>query len=141
MAVTGGMQDLFLRTLGKQIHLECKLSADIWTASTDANQLENALLNLAINARDAMPDGGRLTIETANVHLEETYAASHDDVRPGDYVAVSVSDSGVGMSAEILAKAIDPFFTTKPIGEGTWLGLSVVYGFAKQSHRASVRPT
>ena len=102
-------------------------------AFTDANQLENALLNLAINARDAMPDGGRLTIETANIRLDKAYTSLQEDVEPGDYVVVSVSDTGVGMSPEVLARAVDPFFTTKPVGEGTGLGLSMIYGFAKQS--------
>jgi PAS domain S-box-containing protein len=127
------MEDLLRRTMGEQIQLNCVLAGDLWTALTDANQLENALLNLAINARDAMPDGGRLTIETLNVRLDEAYASLHEDVQPGDYVAVSVSDTGIGMPPEVLAKAFDPFFTTKPVGEGTGLGLSVIYGFAKQS--------
>jgi PAS domain S-box-containing protein len=116
-----GVEDLLRRTMGERIELVCKLSDDLWTASTDANQLESALLNLAINARDAMPDGGRLTIETANVQLD------------GEYVTVSVSDTGIGMPPEVLEKALDPFFTTKPVGEGTGLGLSVIYGFTKQS--------
>jgi signal transduction histidine kinase/CheY-like chemotaxis protein len=132
--LVAGMEDLIQRTLGEHIELVCKLSDDIWTASTDANQLENALLNLASNARDAMAAGGRLTIETANVLLDEEYTSSHEDVQPGDFVSVSVSDTGSGMSPEVLAKAMDPFFTTKAIGEGTGLGLSVIYGFAKQSH-------
>ena len=106
---------------------------DLWTAFTDANQFESAVLNLAINARDAMPDGGRLTIETANVHLDAAYTSGQDDVDPGDYVVIGVSDTGLGMPAEVVAKAIDPFFTTKPVGEGTGLGLSMVYGFAKQT--------
>jgi hypothetical protein len=131
--IVAGMEELLHRTLGEQIELECPLAGDIWTAFTDANQLESALLNLAINARDAMPGGGRLTIETRNAHLDAASAASQDDVDPGDYVVIGVSDTGSGMSAEVLAKAIDPFFTTKPIGEGTGLGLSMVYGFAKQS--------
>src|SRR6202040_3919548 len=100
---------------------------------TDANQLESALLNLAINARDAMPDGGRLTIETANVRLDQAYASLHEDVQPGEYVTVSVSDTGIGMPPGVLEKALDPFFTTKPVGEGTGLGLSVIYGFTKQT--------
>jgi CheY-like chemotaxis protein len=119
--------------MGERIEMVCKLSEDLWTAFTDANQLESALLNLAINARDAMPDGGRLTIETANVQLDQAYASLHEDVQAGEYVAVSVSDTGIGMPPEVLEKALDPFFTTKPVGEGTGLGLSVIYGFTKQS--------
>ena len=128
-----GMEDLLKRTLGEHIELQCVLAADLWTALTDANQIESAVLNLAINARDAMQNGGRLTIETVNVQLDKTYASLHEDVKPGDYVVISVSDTGVGMSPEVLAKAVDPFFTTKPPGEGTGLGLSGIYGFAKQS--------
>ena len=131
--IVAGMEELLHRTLGEQIELECLLASDIWTAFTDANQLESALLNLAINARDAMPEGGRLTIETSNIHLDATSASPQDDVDPGNYVVICVSDTGSGMSADVLSKAIDPFFTTKPIGEGTGLGLSMVYGFAKQS--------
>jgi PAS domain S-box-containing protein len=131
--LVASMEDLLRRTIGEQIELNCQFTGDLWTALTDANQLENALLNLAINARDAMPNGGRLTIETVNVRLDEAYASSHEDVQPGDYVVVSVSDTGIGMSPEVLAKAVNPFFTTKPVGEGTGLGLSVIYGFAKQS--------
>jgi PAS domain S-box-containing protein len=125
-----GMEDLLHRTLGEHIELQCSLAADLWTAFTDANQLESAVLNLAINARDAMPDGGRLTIEATNVHLDEAREA---DVAPGDYVMIAVSDTGTGMPADVVAKAIDPFFTTKPVGEGTGLGLSMVYGFARQA--------
>jgi PAS domain S-box-containing protein len=127
------MEDLLKRTLGERIELQCVLADDLWTALTDANQVESALLNLAINARDAMPNGGRLTIETVNVQLDKAYSSLHEDIQPGDYVAVSVSDTGVGMSPDVLAKAVDPFFTTKPPGEGTGLGLSGIYGFAKQS--------
>jgi PAS domain S-box-containing protein len=128
-----GMEELLRRTMGERIELQCLLAADLWTALTDANQLESAVLNLAINARDAMPNGGRLTIETVNVQLDTAYTSLHGDVKPGDYVAISVSDTGVGMSPEVQARAVDPFFTTKPPGEGTGLGLSGIYGFAKQS--------
>jgi PAS domain S-box-containing protein len=131
--IVTGIEDLLRRTMGERIDLVCKLSGDLWTASTDANQLESALLNLAINARDAMPDGGHLTIETANVQLDGAYASLHEDAQAGEYVTVSVSDTGIGMPPEVLEKALDPFFTTKPVGEGTGLGLSVIYGFIKQS--------
>ena len=127
------MEDLLHRSLGEHIELECSLSAELWTAFTDANQLESAVLNLAINARDSMPDGGRLTIETTNVHLDAAYTSLQEDVAPGDYVVIGVSDTGTGMPANVVAQAVDPFFTTKPVGEGTGLGLSMVYGFAKQT--------
>ena len=127
------MQDLLLRTLGERIELTCALAPDLWTAFTDANQLESAVLNLAINARDAMPDGGRLTIVASNLRVDAGEEADPDGPDPGDYVVLEVSDTGVGMSADVRARAIDPFFTTKPVGEGTGLGLSMVYGFAKQS--------
>ena len=131
--LVASMEDLLHRTLGEQIELETTLAANLWTASTDANQLESAILNLAINARDAMAGGGRLTIGTANTHLDAAYISPNEDVEPGDYVVVSVSDTGVGMSPEVMARAVDPFFTTKPVGEGTGLGLSMIYGFARQS--------
>jgi PAS domain S-box-containing protein len=127
------MEELLRRTMGERIELVCKLSADLWSASTDSNQLESALLNLAINSRDAMPDGGQLTIQTANVCLDDSYTSLHEGLQSGDYVSVTVSDEGIGMSPEVLEKALDPFFTTKPVGEGTGLGLSVIYGFIKQS--------
>ena len=131
--VLASMEDLLLRTIGERIELQMHLADELWTAFADVNQLESALLNLAINARDAMPDGGRLTIETANTRLDEAYTLRTEDVAPGDYVVVSVSDTGAGMSPDVAAKAIDPFFTTKPVGAGTGLGLSMIYGFAKQS--------
>ena len=131
--LVAGMEDLLHRTLGEQVELHSNLAADLWTAFVDANQLENAILNLAINARDAMMDGGKLTIATANTRLNETYTSQHEDLEPGDYVAIRVSDTGVGMAPEVLAKAVDPFFTTKPAGMGTGLGLSMIYGFARQS--------
>ena len=127
------MEDLLRRTLGEHIELKCVFAPDLWTAFTDTNQFENAVLNLAINARDAMLDGGHLTIETANARLDAAYASQQDEVDPGDYVVVVVSDTGTGMAADVMAKAIEPFFTTKPAGQGTGLGLSMVYGFAKQT--------
>ncbi|ODP37528.1 hybrid sensor histidine kinase/response regulator [Sphingomonas turrisvirgatae] len=131
--LVSGMEDLLQRTLGEQIALEVHLSTNAWPACTDANQLESALLNLCINARDAMPDGGKLTVETRNEHLDERYAKDHSEVDPGDYLALSVSDTGIGMSAATLEKVFEPFFTTKPVGQGTGLGLSMIYGFARQS--------
>jgi CheY-like chemotaxis protein len=103
-------------------------------ALVDANQLESAILNLAINSRDAMPAGGQLTIETRAIELDEAYAKAHPGIAPGRYIVIAVSDTGVGMAPEVLEKVFDPFFTTKPIGQGTGLGLSMVYGFAKQSN-------
>ena len=131
--LVAGMEELIRRTVGPAIQIETVLAAGLWSTLCDANQLESALLNLCINARDAMPEGGRLTIETANAYLDEAYAATERDVRPGQYVSLSVSDTGTGMSADILARAFEPFYTTKPIGQGTGLGLSMLYGFVKQS--------
>jgi PAS domain S-box-containing protein len=131
--LVSSMEDLIRRTIGPAIHLEVVLSGGLWTILCDPNQLESALLNLAINARDAMPDGGRLTIETSNAWLDDAYTATQQDLRPGQYIAISVTDTGTGMSAPVMARAFDPFFTTKPIGQGTGLGLSMVYGFVKQS--------
>ena len=128
-----GMEDLLRRTLGERVELQTVLTEDLWPALTDVNQFENAILNLAINARDAMPDGGRLTIETRNTQLDADYARRHDDVEAGEYVVISVSDTGIGMSPDVADRAFDPFFTTKPVGLGTGLGLSMIYGFAKQS--------
>jgi signal transduction histidine kinase/DNA-binding response OmpR family regulator len=128
-----GMSELLHTTLRESIRIETVLGAGVWWVSLDGNQLESALLNLAVNARDAMPNGGLLTIETANSFLDEGYAERHDEVMPGQYVMIAVSDTGVGMSPETLARAFDPFFTTKGVGEGTGLGLSQVYGFVKQS--------
>lgn len=126
------MSVLLRRTLGEKIGIETVLAAGLWRVAVDPNQFEHALLNLALNARDAMPDGGRLTIEAANAHIDGRYA-SEADISPGQYVVVAVSDTGVGMSEDILRRAFDPFFTTKEIGHGTGLGLSQVYGFIKQS--------
>jgi len=127
------MTELLHRTLGEQIELEGVLAPRLWLVEVDQNQLESALINLAVNARDAMPDGGKLTIETANTALDESYVAQDAEVIPGQYVVVAVSDSGVGMSKETLARVFEPFFTTKEVGRGTGLGLSMVYGFVKQS--------
>ncbi len=128
-----GMSDLLRRTLGEQVTIETVLSGNVWRALADPNQLELAILNLAVNARDAMPSGGKLTLETANVHLDEKYASSQAEVVPGQYVMLAVTDSGAGMTPEVKNKAFDPFFTTKDVGHGTGLGLSQVYGFVKQS--------
>ncbi|MFN4140534.1 ATP-binding protein [Aestuariivirga sp.] len=127
------MTELLHRTLGEQIELEGVLSPRLWTVEVDQNQLESAILNLAVNARDAMPEGGKLTIETANTALDESYAAIDAEVIPGQYVMISISDTGTGMSMEVLARVLEPFFTTKESGRGTGLGLSMVYGFVKQS--------
>jgi PAS domain S-box-containing protein len=128
----GGLEELVRRTIGPQITLQTVLAIGVWPILCDRNQLENALLNLCINARDAMPQGGRLTIETANTWLDEAGARARD-MAPGQYVALCVTDTGVGMTRSVLARAFDPFFTTKKPGEGTGLGLSMIYGFAKQS--------
>ncbi|MGX7707399.1 PAS domain-containing protein [Methylobacterium sp. Gmos1] len=127
------MDDLLRRTLGERVQLEVVVAGGLWLTLCDANQLENAILNLAINARDAMSEGGRLTIETANAHLDDAYVAREIGVRAGQYVCIGVSDTGAGMPPEVIARAFDPFFTTKPLGQGTGLGLSMIYGFAKQS--------
>ncbi|MBV8800777.1 MAG: PAS domain S-box protein [Alphaproteobacteria bacterium] len=127
-----GMEDLINRTAGPNIAVEVVGAAGLWLTKVDAPQLESAVLNLAINARDAMPEGGKLTIETANKWLDERAAQDHD-IPPGQYVSVCVTDTGVGMPPEVVARAFDPFFTTKPIGQGTGLGLSMVYGFVRQS--------
>lgn len=127
------MEDLLRRTLGEKIRMEMVLAGGLWLTRCDPNQLESAILNLVINARDAMPDGGQLTIETCNAHLDSLYAARQREVRPGQYVCICVTDTGTGMTKETIARAFEPFFTTKPIGHGTGLGLSMIYGFARQS--------
>uniref|UniRef100_UPI0035CA881E PAS domain S-box protein n=1 Tax=uncultured Sphingomonas sp. TaxID=158754 RepID=UPI0035CA881E len=131
--LVGDMEDLLHRTLGEQVALETHLAQYLWAACTDAHQLESALLNLCINARDAMPDGGQITIESGNVRLDDVYTRDHAELEPGDYVLLSVSDTGTGMAAATIEKAFDPFFTTKPVGQGTGLGLSMIYGFARQA--------
>lgn len=132
-ALVKNVSELMHRTLGETIAIETVLSAGLWRIEADGNELEAALLNLAVNARDAMPDGGKLTIETSNAHIDEAYAANHAEVMPGQYVAIYVSDTGTGMPAATLNQVFEPFFTTKPVGKGTGLGLSQVYGFVKQS--------
>jgi PAS domain S-box-containing protein len=131
--LVSGMTDMLRRTLGEQITVETILGGGVWRAHADPNQLELAIINLAVNARDAMPNGGRITLETANVHLDERYAIGQVEVVPGQYVMLAITDSGRGMTPEVKAKAFDPFFTTKDVGHGTGLGLSQVYGFIKQS--------
>ena len=128
-----GMSEMLRRTLGHEIKIETILAGGLWQTRVDGNQMESLLLNLAVNARDAMPDGGKLTIETANANLDEIYACEQVEVASGQYVLIAVSDTGSGMPPEVIAKAFDPFFTTKPTGKGTGLGLSQAYGFVKQS--------
>ncbi|RMN34546.1 Sensory box sensor histidine kinase/response regulator [Pseudomonas cannabina] len=127
-----GMTDLIQRTVGPSILVETVGTLGLWPTLVDASQLENALLNLCINARDAMPDGGRITIEAGNRVIEGGAAQVHD-MPAGQYLSLCVTDTGTGMPPEVIAKAFDPFFTTKPIGQGTGLGLSMIYGFANQS--------
>lgn len=129
----GGMSELLRRTLGESIVIEVVQAGGLWRTLADPNQLENALLNLAINARDAMPEGGKLTLETGNTYLDEDYAAAHAEVRAGQYVLLAVTDTGSGMAPEVIERAFEPFYTTKPEGQGTGLGLSQVFGFLKQS--------
>jgi PAS domain S-box-containing protein len=128
-----GMSELLHRSLGETIEVETVASPSLWRVEADPNALENAILNLALNARDAMPSGGRLTIETANTHLDRDYVAQQMELTPGQYVAISVSDTGQGMPPEVIDRVFEPFFTTKEVGKGTGLGLSMVYGFVKQS--------
>lgn len=128
-----GMDDLLRRTLGEAVEIETMIAGGLWNTLADPTNLENALLNLAINARDAMESQGRLTIEAGNAFLDDAYARTHSDVEPGQYVMVAVTDTGSGMSAEVLEQVFEPFFSTKPEGKGTGLGLSMVYGFVKQS--------
>jgi len=130
--LVSGMSELLRRTLGEKVRIETVLAGGLWRARADAAQLESAVLNLAINGRDAMPEGGVLTIETANAHLDDAYAAANVEVTPGQYVLVAVSDTGTGMEPEIIARAFEPFFTTKQRGQGTGLGLSMTFGYVKQ---------
>jgi signal transduction histidine kinase len=127
------MTKLLHRTLGETIEIQTQVADDLWKTLIDPNQLENALLNLSVNARDAMPNGGKLMIEAQNAILDAAYAEEHLEVMPGRYVMLAVTDTGIGMSKEVVQRALEPFFTTKPTGQGTGLGLSMVYGFVKQS--------
>jgi CheY-like chemotaxis protein len=131
-ALIASMDELVQRTMGPEVTVQVVHHPALWTTLVDPNQLENALLNLCINARDAMPEGGRLLIESAN-HCFAAHEAAERELAPGDYVSLCVIDDGVGMSPEVAARAFDPFFTTKPLGQGTGLGLSMIYGFARQS--------
>jgi PAS domain S-box-containing protein len=131
--LVGGMSELLNRTLGETVTLETELHEALWPVYVDPNQMESALLNLAVNARDAMPEGGRLTVRTANLTAAEARAVPGADLEAADHVVISVSDRGAGMPPEVLARAFEPFFTTKPVGKGTGLGLSMVYGFVRQS--------
>src|SRR5499427_5269293 len=127
------ISDLLTRTLGENVELETIGGAGLWKVEVDSSEMESTLLNLALNARDAMPEGGKLTVETSNAYLDEEYCREHEGIVPGQYILVAVSDSGAGMSAETIDRAFEPFFTTKEAGKGTGLGLSQVYGFMKQS--------
>jgi CheY-like chemotaxis protein len=131
--LVGSIEELLRRTIGETIRLEIVAAGGLWGTFCDPHQLESSLLNLVINSRDAMPGGGKLTIETANTHLDSFNAAELRDVMPGQYVCLSVTDTGTGMSPAVQARAFDPFFTTKPLGQGTGLGLSMIYGFTRQS--------
>jgi signal transduction histidine kinase/ActR/RegA family two-component response regulator len=131
--LVAGMSDLLHRTLGETVRTETVLAGGLWRIHTDSNQLESAILNLAVNARDAMPGGGKLTIETGNAHLDDVYSATHVGVPQGQYVLIAVTDTGIGMTPAVIQKAFDPFFTTKTVGRGTGLGLSQVHGFVHQS--------
>jgi PAS domain S-box-containing protein len=132
-ALMAGAEALLRRALGEQIEITMKIDADAWPAMVDPTQLSTALLNLAVNARDAMPSGGKLTLETTNVVIDQSYSDTNQEIEPGEYLLLAVSDTGTGMSQSIRQKVFEPFFTTKGIGKGTGLGLSMVYGFVKQS--------
>ena len=128
------MGELLQRSINESIELDMQLSDDLWVAEADPNQLESALLNLVLNARDTMPEGGTLIVNTSNQQLDSAFVAAHGNLLPGDYVVLRVTDTGCGMPESTINRAFDPFFTTKPIGQGTGLGLSMIYGFSKQSH-------
>ncbi|WP_062388978.1 hybrid sensor histidine kinase/response regulator [Pseudomonas abietaniphila] len=132
--LVNSMGELLHRSVNESIRLDMCLEPELWTAEADLNQLESALLNLVLNARDAMPNGGMLMIETFNRQLDRTFTNAYENLLPGDYVVLSVTDTGCGMPENVISRAFDPFFTTKPIGQGTGLGLSMIYGFTKQSH-------
>ncbi len=132
-SLISGMSDMMSRIVGEQVRIETVLSAGLWPTFADANQLENSLANLIVNARDAMPNGGKLTIETSNIYFDETYVERFRDVKSGHYVMLSVTDAGTGIEKEKLERIFEPFFTTKGVGKGTGLGLAMVYGFVKQS--------
>jgi PAS domain S-box-containing protein len=128
-----GIGEFLQRILGESIHVEAVGSGGLWPVEVDPVQLESAILNLALNARDAMPDGGKLTVEASNIYLDQEYGRTNPEISPGQYVVIAVSDTGIGMAPETVARAFEPFFTTKAVGQGTGLGLSQVYGFVKQS--------
>jgi CheY-like chemotaxis protein len=131
--LVGGMVKLLNRTLGEQVKIDLIEGRDIWPVVVDAAQLDSAIVNLAVNARDAMPKGGKLTIETANVSVDDSFLDANPGLLPGDYVVTSVTDTGTGMPPELIARIFEPFFTTKEVNKGTGLGLAMVYGFVKQS--------
>ncbi len=131
--LVGGMSEMLRHTIGEHLRVETILAGGLWRAFVDPGQLENAILNLVINARDAMPEGGRLTVETSNAHLDDAYAVANPEATAGQFVLVSVTDTGIGMPADVIERVFDPFFTTKGVGKGTGLGLSQVHGFVKQS--------
>ena len=131
--IISDLSDLLRRTLGEQVEVETVIAGGLWNTLVDPTQVENTILNLAINARDAMPGGGKLTLEAANAFLDDAYASAHAEVTPGQYVLLAVSDTGSGMPPEVMSRVFEPFFTTKPEGKGTGLGLAQAYGFVKQS--------